>query len=197
MRSRRDSCAQAWFARMLIQSAVPSFNFDRLLGSGPFPARRAVKLGIRNPAAQFVELLQAGGPQFAICNLQVPFHHPPGAAPAFAPVENSIWMGGRGWFNVFGAPSGNTSQRMCNHAGFTKLNVIKSARRSRTHDHRVFAASRRRQRASRVLHPDAAARRFRDSDVVALRRIFFRFLEGYFGGFFGGFSCVGWSGVFQ
>ena len=55
--------------------------------------------------------------------------------------------------------AGNTARRLRKHTGFPNLCVFKSACRSQTHARRVSAASRRRQHASRVLHPEASARR--------------------------------------
>jgi len=54
--------------------------------------------------------------------------------------------------------AGNTAWRLRKHTRSPNLDVIKSARHSRTHEHRVSAASRLRQHASRVLHPEAATR---------------------------------------
>ena len=65
--------------------------------------------------------------------------------------------------------AGNTAWRLRKHTGFPNLCVFKSACRSQTHARRVSAASSRRQHASRVLHPEASARRHCDFDASALR----------------------------
>ena len=64
--------------------------------------------------------------------------------------------------------AGNTARRLRKHTGFPNLCVFKSACRSQTLARRVSAASRRRQHASRVLHPEFSARRHCDFDASAL-----------------------------